>query len=303
MAVKCKRSACRPELIDAIMRFSERMGFKSASAIIQVDSMTEELRNGLWSQFYLHLSLNSGGYLAATEDISYEFFSLLHFEFFKRPIDEIARDSVVNERRLRDWFFNADWYEVYDFIDYVARLDHSIIDGSRFVSDVNGLLEREYSAYRIIQRRLAPISNDIDISTIDDAFDLGMRYSALSGVNIHLHKALEFLSNRNNSDYRNSIRESISAVEVVCRQLTQTSTFGAAMKKLRNGMLAMDPQLISGFEKIYAYTNQPSGIRHGIISLEKSPDYHDAKYMLVACSALVNYLIGKDGMTQTHEDT
>ena len=48
------------------------------------------------------------------------------------------------------------------------------------------------------------------------------------------------------------------------------------------------------FEKLYAYTNnKTTGIRHALMEDTESPGFDEAKFMLVACSAFVNYLRGK----------
>ena len=54
----------------------------------------------------------------------------------------------------------------------------------------------------------------------------------------------------------------------------------------------MHPAFKSGLEKIYGYTSDEHGIRH---SLMDNPNLNidDAKFMLVICSAFVNYFQGK----------
>ena len=46
------------------------------------------------------------------------------------------------------------------------------------------------------------------------------------------------------------------------------------------------------FLALYGYTSDENGIRHGGIDFTSVPA-GDAKYMLVSCSAFVNYLIEK----------
>ncbi len=48
----------------------------------------------------------------------------------------------------------------------------------------------------------------------------------------------------------------------------------------------------AGFEKMYGYTSDADGIRHGGIDFTNAPA-EDAKYMLISCSAFVNYLVEK----------
>jgi hypothetical protein len=105
----------------------------------------------------------------------------------------------------------------------------------------------------------------------------------------HLDTALARLADRSAPDYRNSIKESISAVEAVCQILTgdPKATLGQALKKL-----SIHSALEKGFSAIYGYTSDADGIRHALYE-ESILDADDAKFFLVSCSAFVNYLIAK----------
>jgi len=68
-------------------------------------------------------------------------------------------------------------------------------------------------------------------------------------VRKHIDTALGFLCDRKSPDYRNSIKESISAVESLCMTLTgdSKSTLGDALKKLD---LKLHPALQKGFSSL-----------------------------------------------------
>lgn len=110
---------------------------------------------------------------------------------------------------------------------------------------------------------------------------------------MHLNKALELYAQRPIGDYRNSIKESISAIEVYCREITGEKTLGEALNKI-NGKGLVIPQILKiAFEKLYAYTNQPNtGIRHALMdeSGTYTPASEEALFMLVSCSSFINYL-------------
>ena len=44
---------------------------------------------------------------------------------------------------------------------------------------------------------------------------------------------------------------------------------------------------------LYEWTNKEDGIRHGHTGEELKTSFDEAKYMLVSCSAFINYLISK----------
>jgi len=49
---------------------------------------------------------------------------------------------------------------------------------------------------------------------------------------------------------------------------------------------------VTAFDKLYGYTSDADGIRHALLE-EVTLDFDDAKFMLVACSAFVNYIRAK----------
>ncbi len=50
--------------------------------------------------------------------------------------------------------------------------------------------------------------------------------------------------------------------------------------------------LSRAFRQLYGYTSDANGIRHALLD-ESNLDFEDAKFMLVSCSAFINYLKGK----------
>jgi hypothetical protein len=101
------------------------------------------------------------------------------------------------------------------------------------------------------------------------------------------------LADRKAPDYRNSIKESISAVESLCNLITEDNkaTLGKALKKL-DDKVALHRCLKNAFDSLYGYTSDADGIRHALLE-ESNLEFEDAKFMLVACSAFINYLKAK----------
>ncbi|MBP3664562.1 MAG: hypothetical protein J6J03_05305, partial [Tyzzerella sp.] len=87
---------------------------------------------------------------------------------------------------------------------------------------------------------------------------------------------------------------SISAVEALCCIITndKRATLGDALKKLESKGIKLHKALQSAMSSLYGYTSDEGGIRHGSIDFAGASS-EDAKYMLISCSAFVNYLIEK----------
>lgn len=115
-------------------------------------------------------------------------------------------------------------------------------------------------------------------------------------VKEHFARALELYSQRPEGDYANSIKESISAVEYICREFTGANKLGEALNAFEKKGLPIHPRLKEAFEQLYAYTNQPNTrVRHALMdnSGSYSPGHEEALFFLVTCSSFVNYLTAK----------
>ncbi len=154
----------------------------------------------------------------------------------------------------------------------------------------NNLFEWEYVGYRFINGLIMPISDEIEVSAINDALK-----NEYESVRKHLSKACNYLSNREKPDYENTIKESISAVETICRIITgatgNEASLGKMLNKLKEQGVDIHPALESAFEKLYGFSSDKDGIRHGSGLGGPHSTFAEAKFMLVACSAFVNYLM------------
>lgn len=275
--------------------FSKRRGITPAKKSLQIDSMDDDLRNCLWNI----IKINFIDLLLTDDNYTYKgtfntFFFMLWLYFFKNTVDTkpIIHNQMIDF--IREFFFKCKWYTVYNFLEFIVNFEIKMDDKNKFVNYINFWLESEYSAYRFVDGIIAPITNSTEITEIEEAINQPENFTALTGVNTHLTAALKMLSDRKDPDYRNSVKESISAVETTCRILTDKNTLGKALSSLEANGITINNQLKEGFNKIYAYTNDPdTGIRHSMIEGNYIPDFADAKFMLVSCSAFVNYLISK----------
>lgn len=272
------------------MRFSQRRGLTNVRVEIQRDSIDEVLRNKLWSALHVTLFNDDSDHNLRMAGINANSVAKrLWLHFFEQPVDTLPSYGWSDfQRYIREWFFEAEWYEIYDFIE--ALLDE--LNGSvksSLIHLLNNFLQMEMSAFRIVEDRVAEITNAEEIAGIEDAIQ---QSDALAPVKAHLQDALAKLTDRKSPDFRNSIKESISAVEALCQRITgdRSASLGKALKRLSDAGVNLHPTLESAWSKLYGYTSDEGGIRHAL-SNEPKITFADAKYMLVTCSAFVSYLI------------
>ena len=268
--------------------FSARNGYVITKNSFKETSHT--LKERIWTCFYKQEydyldTLEYSNYTTGIEDMMIEMG--IQYDF---PRNSITKSQ--NADKLHNYIVNSEgvWFRIYDFIEkYLKVKDKSIAD--KMTKEFNRILEEEVAPYRILDGLVVPIINEGELASIEQTIN-----SQYNSVNIHIKKALELYSDRQNPDYENSVKESISSVEAICNIITgldgANATLGNAIKKLKECGVNIHPAMENAFKQLYGYTSDSSGIRHGGIEFVNVPS-EDAKYMLVSCSAFVNYLLEK----------
>lgn len=272
------------------MRFSERRGLKPARLEVARDCVDDDTRIALWNLLYLV-------FMERTEKVAVRdiltnadhwvlFWRRVWMHVLGRKLTELPYNWSRYQTELHDWYFAAKWYEILDLLEHIAREDSAPVDIGEYVSLVNDTLEEYVSAFRIIGDTIAEITSEEERASVQDAVD-----ASPSPVQAHLKRALELLSDREQPDYRNSIKESISAVESMCRILSgdTNATLGKALRRLKDGGVKLHPALENAWSGIYGFTSDADGVRHSMMQ-ESGLTQSDARYMLVSCSAFVNHL-------------
>ena len=273
------------------MFFAERNSY--VKKVLQFESMDYALRSRLWNVFLLSF------FCKHNEDSIIEMIMFLWDNFFKLPFDNDMPDSLGE---YKDWFadYFADekhtkWYEIYSFVEAIVFLYKKLSSPflKDFIEDINRVLKDELAEYRLIDGKIIPITNKCEIETIEEALRISDSF-----VGTHISNALEKIAEKPTPDCRNSIKESISALEALCVSIAGTGgidTLGRALNVIKkNGKVKLHDDFISGLKALYGWTSDADGIRH---YLKEDPDVglEDAIFMLVTCSALCNFIIVKAG--------
>ena len=161
-----------------------------------------------------------------------------------------------------------------------------------FELKINEFFKRLNYSYKIVNHEVVEITSEEEVVAIETAIN-----SSKDNIKVHFSNALSLYSRKPIGDYRNSIKESISAVEAYCREKTGENTLGKALKKLESSGMVLPKMLKETFEKLYAYTNQPdNGIRHALMDDDDKyvPGQEEALFMLVSCCSFLNYLKKKE---------
>lgn len=303
----------RKSMIKVRGGFSEKIGLSTCTIKMQTNEFDDRTRTLIGNHLYDVLSVVFS--YASTIGISRYLnpsrqspLQAMSSDFCKDVLSEVLNVSVhlpsnkfynweVNYDRFAEIISSAPYNEVLDFLWYVCHWIATHTTSTSFVHEIyngfNQLFEKEYVGYRFVAGEITPITNSLEIQEIEQACQI-----PFEGAHVQLQKALGFLSDREHPDYKNSIKESISAVESVCETIVGSdngATLGKAVKHLEEHGLKIHSSLREGISKLYGYACDQGGVRHGEGEVESTVTFEEAKLMMVTCSAIVNYLVAEYG--------
>lgn len=262
--------------------FSDRNKIVEINKIIQKDNLDERTRNKIINIFDSITSYyGSRGYTD-------EFYNYIYKEIFCFTKDEIPSYSSERREKIVSAIKNRwEYYDIFSFIEGI--LDWTPSEYKVKLTDrFNKLFEEECVGYRFVNGQIIDIIDEEEIKEIEEA--LNSKYITCKQC---IDKSLKLLYDREQPDYANSVKESISAIESMCNIILETKnkTLGDALNELEKSGFKIHGAMKKAFSALYGYTSDKSGIRHNL-GIDENTTFEEAKFMLVSCSAFLNYLIG-----------
>lgn len=297
--------------------FSDRNKIQPLNTEIQLHDLDERTRNALanlirkWYLFdhfqnfkesFCQLLVKEafGEYLSDSTKRKIKFDNDGFFELYIH--ETVSRAGYSDVLTLIEFITNIfiEWKDdilknPFKYSPYGSYAGYNNSDFPNYADELNNLFETEFVGYRFIGGKITPISDENEVESIQETLSV-----VNEGAKEHIQKALTFLSNRDNPDYKNSIKESISAVESVCQIITgdDKATLGEALKKLEGKGLRLHTAMCKAFSELYGYTSDQGGIRHANGMFASEVSFEEAKYMLVSCCAFVNFLIAEEAKNE-----
>lgn len=280
-----------------MLHFSERNGYVSPSKVLIRKTMTTEIKNCIcncYSTLREDMEAYNHPYQELVIHLWTKFMNQRVFDLRRRPISPVIPGYISDK--------NTKWYKKLDLIEETIEFlkDNCSYPQplENFVQNLNSEFERLTYGYRIVNNQVTTILDEVQISAIQKPLESPTVHE---NIRRHLNNALRLYSQRPQADYQNSIKESISAVECLCRSITEENTLGKALTKLEKSGAIIHPLLKEVFTRLYSYANRSdTGIRHALMSTEDNyvPQSEEALYMLVSCCSFVNYICEKQSRIQ-----
>lgn len=275
--------------------FSERNGYIKPREIFQIDDLEARTKNRIWDWIVenfiekIPVSQSCSGWVQKRDARDLK---RIFCDAFGNSTDDIPDYISEVKAYFKKRFFSRPFYEIYDLLEliilpWIPTLEKPY-GNSYLVDKLNGIFEQEKVGFRLINGIVSPITNDIEIKTIEDSLKTEHK-----SVTEHVQSALKCFADRDNPDYRNAIKECFFAVEAWLKNESGDSQadFNKALQKLRDSdQLDIHPSLIQSFKGFYGYMSDEKGIRHSLLDDSAELNFTDAHYMIVFCCTMINYL-------------
>ena len=249
--------------------FSQRKGLKPMPSL-QKEEWDTLTTNAVWNSVdfiiqsaHAHNCPEAKNFnLASLQEINLRLLGQPSDEFYNVYEPGMDVPNRVKNSPYRAFYFNATTHERLDFIEL-------LLSGNGAKSARGNGLRRDYTklfnarfeyhriAYRIIDGQVTDITDEQERKAVEEA----VQHST------HITKALTLLSDRSNPDFENSIKESILAVEEVCKEITgkPKATLADCLRVI-DDKAPMHAAFKEALTKLYGYTSDEGGIKHAGLS-------------------------------------
>lgn len=281
--------------------YSDRNKIREISRNIQIDSFSDETRVVLKNEIIILLS----EYEKFMEKNHYSFEiqqylgNLFAKDVFNLPLHSgfNSYNNIVSQ--IYTVFDKGEVYDILDFIEYFAN-NIDIKERSRDIygqlvwknADLferfNHVFTSECIGFRFVKKMIVPITNESEINEIEHSID----QSNEEKIGKHLALALEYLSDRENPKYDDSVAQSVKALEglAVVYYGKKSESFDKMIASIKN-KFNLHPKLESLLKDIYHYASDNDGIRHVNSGEGYNVSFAEAKMILVIVSSVVNYFL------------
>lgn len=207
--------------------FSQRLGYTEIPTAIIRESLPENVMNSI-QNIFCELWNN---YRA-----TYDIYNLLKRHFYRYYLNLRIEDMYCSIEPLsyidNDHF---EWYEKIDVIEWTIQFLYANFNQSdkakleHCISELNKEFSRHRYGYRIVKGYFVETTSEDEVNCINKALD-----ETNTNVSTHLRQAICSIKPSNQvPDYRNSIKESISAVGSYLRDNFGGKTLGEALNNLK----------------------------------------------------------------------
>lgn len=223
--------------------FSDRNNLDPISKLIQLENFTTDSRVVLFNTFKKIRDYCLSKYHLNNDYISKYIKENLFCEIY---IDKYEDSYEKIMGQVQDVFLSNPFHEVLTTIEFLSNIYYFNFDDlqinkwdfnyqkekEKYLNPYkvfNQTFEDEFIGYRFVNKKIIKISDKNEMNSIENACQ-----TPNERVNSSIEKALDFIGENEKKDYKNSIKESLTAVETYCNYFLHTTglTLGKALNQV-----------------------------------------------------------------------
>lgn len=194
--------------------FSDRNNLIDINKTIQIEDFDKETRNALFNIIARIFEI------VKQYSKNQSFIEYIYTKVFNKKVSEIPREYCSTQYSLNSALSDIEaiieynsYHEILTLIEAIVCTYINFINSNhndKLQDSFNQIFEEYCVGYRFINNQISPIIDKTEIEAIKDAINFNDKFANASK---HIQKALEYLSDRENKDYKSSVHESICAIE------------------------------------------------------------------------------------------
>lgn len=272
--------------------FTDKLGY-TQPFIETIENMSMELQVALWDALELFMEPEAAGF--GYPSYKYPSFMKALWRFWSYTNDAFRDYRPIDMKRvIKKNFFELSGGEVYNLLHCLSQsipeeamlLTHqgNLPQKALLIFSLNDVLEEKQAACRFVNDILTPLSDKIEIETVEQALDC-----ELQNVKTHIQQATIKLKDK---DYKNCVHQAVCAIESFARiTLNEPKpTLGGLIDKLCE-KLGLDKSFSKLLHMLWGISS--NNARHSEDSAHMEINESEAKFFLVTCSSIINYMLLK----------
>lgn len=149
----------------------------------------------------------------------YYVFISLWKSFFKLPMDEYERNLATRRDWFRDFVETAEWYRLYDFVEFVAQKMTSD-DAAIYTQEINEVLESENSGYRLTGGKICQITHSLSVDELKKGI-MKPKSLGLDKIKNTFEEAMKYFSHNEAAPYESVLNTCKRIFELLANELGQ----------------------------------------------------------------------------------